>query len=120
MCKDTRGDNDQKNLQADLTEDNLRQLRLVAKSPFLRQALDLLEKQGDEPPKRRQRVQLDFAEKDLKRIGELAKLSGVDSKADFVRNALIFFEWYVCQVKQAGYQLALKNGEECIEIEIIF
>jgi len=127
MVQDDDTGMEQMSDKSNLTEEDLKRLEtlaeqagFVSKGALLRKALDLFEEHVQKTRKTRKRVQLDFAGEDMKRLDELAKREGLDSKAELVRNALRFFEWYLIQVKQGGYHLALKKGEECKAVEIVF
>lgn len=67
----------------------------------------------------RRRVQIDFTDEDMNRLGELAKLEGLKSKAELLRNAIRLFEWYVEQ-KQKGYSIALRKGGRFRQVEVLF
>jgi metal-responsive CopG/Arc/MetJ family transcriptional regulator len=66
----------------------------------------------------RLRVQLDFSEDAFKRLEELGKETGVNSKAEIIRDALRIYEWIVEQSRDKRIiEVQEQDGTQVSKIE---
>ena len=80
--------------------------------------LQNLENQGLPESQSRYRLQLDFSQREHKRLLKLREKFDAQTNAEVVRNALVVYEWYL-DGKERGAVIRITEGDVIKDIELL-